>query len=175
MAALRQILRYVLNRLGFDIVRLRNSHGDLATHLKNVLDRNEVDCVIDVGGNKGQYDQMLRSIGYRGHIESFEPVRHVYDELKQNSSNDSKWTCHHCALGDKAELKTINVYSSSVFSSFLEANRYSKGIWKSLEDVQPEEVRVARLDQLYTDIVRRTGCQNILLKMDTQGYDRNVF
>lgn len=44
-----------------------------------------------------------------------------------------------------------------------------------MENVQPEEVRVARLDQLYPDIVRRMGCQNILLKMDTQGYDRNVF
>lgn len=51
MIALRQILRSVLNRLGFDIVRLRNSHGDFAHHLKDVLARNEIDCVIDVGAN----------------------------------------------------------------------------------------------------------------------------
>jgi len=38
-----------------------------------------------------------------------------------------------------------------------------------------EIVDVVRLDDIFGEIVDRTGCANFYLKMDTQGYDINVF
>jgi len=68
----------------------------------------------------------------------------------------------------------MNVYSSTVFSSFLEAKDYSTEIWKSLENVTPEMVHVVRLDDMFTEILDKTSCDHYYLKMDTQGYDLNI-
>jgi len=75
----------------------------------------------------------------------------------------------------KNEEKIINVYESTVFSSFLKANEYSKNIWTSLEHVTPENVKVFKLDEVYEDMIGSLGCTNHMLKLDTQGYDKFVF
>ena len=172
---MRQLLRRTLNRFGFDIVRTRNSNEDLAKHLSNVLAAKKIDCVIDVGANAGQYGDFLRQLGYSGQIVSFEPVSSVFNILKAQCDKDPKWACYNFALGDRSEQKVLNVYESSVFSSFLEANTYSKNIWQSLEHVTPQQVKVCKLDDIYHDVVESLGCTSCLLKLDTQGYDKYVF
>ena len=172
---MKKLIRTIANKAGFDVIRTRNNHGSFDVHLNNVFHKYSIDCVIDVGANSGQYGAFLRGIGFNGWIVSFEPVKSVFEKLVENAKGDDKWICYNFALGDKSEKKIINVYSSTVFSSFLDANDYSKGIWKSLESVIPEEVVVAKLDDIFFEISDRTGCQHYYLKLDTQGYDLNVF
>lgn len=168
-------LRSLINGVGFDVIRLTSSHGTLETHLNSLFCLQAIDLVLDVGANKGQYAKRLRQLGYNGYIESFEPVSGVYQELVRNAESDPKWNCHNLALGSQEETKDLNVYSSTVFSSFLHANDYSKNIWRSLETVRTEAVQVKRLDQVFPEIADRTRCRKVLLKMDTQGFDRQVF
>jgi FkbM family methyltransferase len=172
---MKKLLRNSLNRLGFDLVRTKNLHDNLTKHLSNVLLSRNIDCVFDVGANSGQYGLFLRDLGYKGHIISFEPASSVFKLLKKNSENDDKWHCYDYALGDKNEEKTLNVYKSTVFSSFLTANNYSKSIWHSLEDVTPETVKVFRLEDVWDDLTGKLGCSNYMLKLDTQGFDKFVF
>lgn len=66
---------------GYDIVPLRETHErDFALHLGQLLSKLEIDCVLDVGANVGQYRDFLRDqVLYRGTIVSFEPVtRHAF-------------------------------------------------------------------------------------------------
>jgi FkbM family methyltransferase len=168
-------IRSLLNKIGLDLIRSHNNHSSLEFHLGNIFAKKSIDCVLDVGANAGQYGASLRKLGYDGWIVSFEPVLAVFNKLVDYSRDDNRWICYNVALGDKAELKNINVYSSTVFSSFLNANDYSKGIWKSLNNVLPEQVKVVRLDDLFVSIQEKTGCQHFYLKLDTQGYDLNVF
>lgn len=172
---MKKLVRNLLNRYGYDVVRIRNSNADLSEHLSNVINSKKIDCVIDVGANAGQYGEFLRGIGYRGKIISFEPVSAVFKVLRSKCEGDSEWFAFNCALGDKEEEKVINVYKSTVFSSFLTANNYSKSIWRSLENVTHETVRVSRLDKMWPDIIGNFGCNNYMLKMDTQGFDKFVF
>lgn len=172
---MKRLIHSLLNFFGYDIVKLSYINTDYTQHLLNVLASKHIDCVIDVGANKGQYGEQLRAIGYKGYIVSFEPVKAVYDELKNKCANDNKWYCHNLALGDKCEEKTINVYESTVFSSFYEASKYSKNIWHSLENSIAEVVKVVRLDDVYSELVGSIGCTNCMLKLDTQGHDINVF
>lgn len=164
----------MLNRFGFDVIRLVNKNSDLSAHLRIVLSQLKIDCVVDVGANTGQYGEFLRQLGYTGSIVSFEPVKEVFRKLQANSSNDPKWTCYNLALGDTSERKVMNVYQASVFSSFLRANEYSQQRW-SLDQGNAEDVSVARLDDLFEELVAKTGGTSFFLKMDTQGYDRKVF
>ena len=170
-----KLIRKAVNRLGFDVVRATTLHRDLGDHLKQILEAKQIDGVIDVGANVGQYGRLLRDAGFTGHIYSFEPVSAVFDKLQAAASGDGKWHCFKLALGETSATKTINVYDSHVFSSFLTANDYSKGIWKSLHGVHEESVEVVRLDDIFETLANRADCRNFLLKMDTQGFDLQVF
>lgn len=172
---MKRLMRAALHKLGFDLVRVGNSHDDLTKHLTNVLRSRNIDCILDVGANSGQYGAFLRSLGYKGYIISFEPVGAVFHDLKRNSAGDDKWLCCNYALGDKTETKVLNVYKSTVFSSFLTANEYSKNIWRSLETVAPETVQVFRLDDVWPELTGKLACENFMLKLDTQGFDNLVF
>lgn len=172
---LKKIIKKLITSLGFVITRNKNLHNTFDAHLNNVLCQNEIDCVLDVGANCGQYAKSLRELGYEGWIVSFEPVKNVFVQLQSLAANDKKWLCYNLALGEKIEDKKINVYSSTEFSSFLKANDYAKAIWSSLDEVSCENVSVVTLDNIFPDINEKTGAHKYYLKLDTQGYDLNVF
>lgn len=167
--------RALVNRVGYDVIRTSNQHESLAWHLRNVLEARRIDCVLDVGANTGQYGRFLRQLGFTGYIVSFEPVRSVFTKLEAAAGKDPKWLCYNLALGDESGEKTMNVYQSTMFSSFLNATDYSKTIWSSLQNVSPEVVHIARLDDLFPEIQERTQARSYYLKMDTQGFDHKVF
>ena len=81
----------VSRSLGYDIVPLREMRErDFALHLRELLTRLNIDCVLDVGANVGQYRDFLRDrVFYEGIIVSFEPVaRHV--ELLRARARDTE-------------------------------------------------------------------------------------
>lgn len=172
---MKDLIRGILKKLGFDLIRTKHSHENLSKHLANVLSSKDIDCIIDVGANSGQYGVFLRALGYKGYIVSFEPVGSVFNRLKEKCQSDEKWICHNLALGDKNEDKLINVYQSTVFSSFLTANDYSKNIWRSLENSTSETVKVVKLDDVFADLIGKLNFSNCMLKLDTQGYDKQAF
>ena len=69
--------------------------------LQRLLERLEVDCVIDVGANRGQYhDQLRDAVGYRGRIVSVEPMSALATGLETRANReDPLWEIHACALG----------------------------------------------------------------------------
>ncbi len=152
---MKKFFRKMLNATGFDIVRTRNQHGSFELHLRQLFLDRKIDCVIDVGANTGQYGSFLRGLGYDGWIVSFEPAKSVFDKLVEKSIRDDKWLCFNFALGDKTEKKILNVYGSTDFSSFLEANDYSKNIWNLLSSVTHEEVPVVKLDDIFHDMSQK--------------------
>src|SRR5437868_7811678 len=51
--------------------------------LRHVLGKLSINCVLDVGANRGQFGTLLRGIGYTGWIISFEPIRPVTKRSKR--------------------------------------------------------------------------------------------
>ncbi|SDT95696.1 methyltransferase, FkbM family [Pseudomonas pohangensis] len=173
--SIKLVLKKIANMAGFELYRKGNLHTTIDTHLSALFNKYMIDCVMDVGANSGQYGKFLRGLGYQGWIISFEPVKAVFERLEYLAETDEKWLCYNFALGEKIEEKKINIYSSTVFSSFLEANDYAKGIWSSLNSVSSQKVSVVSLDSIFPEIKERTLAENFYLKLDTQGYDLNVF
>ena len=133
-----------------------------------------IDLTIDVGANVGQFAEGLRNI-YAGEILSFEPVKSTYDVLLHNSRNDDRWSVFNVGLGQKAEEVQINISSDSVFSSFRESTENCKSLFgESSSVIQKEMVKVKRLDDFLVNELDRSECK-IFLKMDTQGFDDEVF
>ena len=78
-----KVIRSILNPIGYDIVKYKTSSPPhiVLDHLK----MNNIQTVLDVGANTGQYSQGLRKAGYKGRIISFEPVSLPYHDLNMRS------------------------------------------------------------------------------------------
>lgn len=166
------VLKKASLALGLDVKR-SISQSSLESHLIALFRLYNINLVIDVGANAGQYGQMLRSIGYRGQILSFEPLRAPFEKLISISRRDPKWCAINVALGDKVEKKSINIYSSSVFSSMLQMNEFGREKYSGHGNVESQSIEIDTLDNKIKSIDHFKD-KNIFLKMDTQGYDLKV-
>jgi FkbM family methyltransferase len=139
------------------------------SYLKALIDELKIDCVLDVGANCGQFAGELRRIGYCGPIVSFEPVPAVFRTLSERFSNDPNWRGYQLALGSTDEWKAMTVWSFTPMSSLLDAIEPEEGNTQEI-------VQIRRLDGMVAEPeLRELQGRRVFLKMDTQGYDLEVF
>lgn len=168
---LKKLVRHFLRGYGYDLVNFSPAHHTLARRAR-LLEVLNVDLVLDVGANTGQYGAELREIGYQGRIVSFEPVKVAYDQLSSACSDDPEWQARNEALGERDELLGINVSRNLQSSSLLEMlPRHIEAASESVVS-RVETVRVRRLDEVIDEVAQ--GARSIFLKLDTQGFERAV-
>ncbi|RKQ91870.1 FkbM family methyltransferase [Solirubrobacter pauli] len=179
---MKTLLQRLLKARGYSVYRdvprdLANPLGvELAAHsalLRAVLQRAGVNVVLDVGAHRGGYRDLLRASGYAGQIVSFEPVSASYAALDTRAAADPAWSVHRLALGREPGRAKINVARESNFTSFLEPNAFSIDRFGGSAVDRQEEVPVARLDEVFGDLVDVRE-PRVLLKTDTQGWDLEV-
>ena len=56
-----------------------------------IINQFKIDLIFDIGANVGQYAMLLRKLGYKNQIVSFEPMKKEFNILKNKSINDSFW------------------------------------------------------------------------------------
>jgi len=172
-ALLSSYFRRQLGWWGYRIVPSEQLWSPYIRNLRSVLDRYDIQGVIDVGANIGQFGSLLRGIGYKHWIVSFEPVRALFDELSKRAQGDNYWRCYCMALGDENKEKDIIVAEHAVFTSFLPGTEYSIEVFG--DDPRPsrtENVLLRRLDEQFPSF--RNLSERWMLKLDTQGYDLKV-
>ena len=154
----------MMRRMGLEVRR--------STFTRNVMDfvtDRQIDVVLDVGANVGQFAESLRGKGYRGKIVSFEPVSEEYQALAAKAAADANWNVNNFALGDRAETAEINVSESSVFNSLLPVTDAAVRFTETAAPLRTETIEVRTLDDVFP-----TAPGNTLLKIDTQGYEQQV-
>lgn len=168
---LKKLIQRITRNMGFDLVRFEPSKHPLARR-KRLLESYNINLVLDVGANIGQYGKELREIGYKGKIVSFEPQSSAYKELSEKVRNDELWEAHHYALGDKKETAMINIAGNSYSSSLLDMlPSHLKSAPKS-KYIGQEEIQIKTLDSIFSTLSSQTD--SIYLKLDTQGFEENV-
>lgn len=162
----------MLRRTGYALV-WRNPRGySLPTHLMAVFERLGVNCVLDIGGHFGEYGRTLRHYGYAGRIVSFEPVAESFARLGEARRGDPEWLAYNVALGSESGRAEINVAHDTGLSSFLEPS--GEPLTAALAVEARETVEVRTLDALLEECVAGLDEPGVFLKMDTQGWDREV-
>lgn len=154
--------------LGLRVPEARIDRFNELVYLKKLLKILDINCVLDVGANRGQFTHELRAIGYSGYIISFEPIQQEFAVLSQSFNNDSKWKGYQVALGSENKSMKINVSGLSRMSSLLE-------FVDGQHHTESQDVEVKRLDDLFPSIIEEIQNPRIFLRMDTQGYDLEVF
>lgn len=176
MGLAKRIVKSSLGSVGFTLHDLRKNNDlrvFLPGHLKSLLTKLEINCVIDVGANVGEYGRMLRRIGYRGRIVSIEPVNEVFERLKATAAGDDGWLTLNMACGSAEETRSINVFSQSTLSSLLSPSSNMQAIDPGRVK-RTETVNVRRLDSFFEETIRELDDPRVFLKTDVQGLDIEV-
>lgn len=172
MSLWQRILHRWATDAGYELVPLPPKSERLEVHLQLLFQRLNINCVLDVGANRGQYGRFLRQWDYDGRIISFEPVAADYAHLKAQAAADPEWHTHQIALGREAGTAEINVTSDSLFNSFLTPNAFIRG--QGLQVRHTETVQIQPLDAVLEDCLAGLERPQVYLKLDTQGYDPAV-
>lgn len=162
-------LKRLFKEIGITIDRYPT--GDLYRRMK-LINYFNINKIYDVGANKGQYAQLLRKLGYKNQIISFEPLKDPYKELQLRSKKDNKWEIYQLAMGDDVCYKEINVSRNSVSSSFQDMLPVHIEETPDSIYVSKEKVKVVPLDSLINDL--QIEGEISWLKIDTQGYEMSV-
>jgi FkbM family methyltransferase len=176
-ATLQALIR-VLSSRGYDVWPPESNPEEraLAVHLRHLFGSLRIDCVLDVGANRGQYRDFLRSqVGYTGMIHSFEPISSLAALLQSRSAGDRNWEIHPFALGSDDTRAAINVTAETMHSSFLTLDSEAVQDFVNVyREIGREQVAVRRLDAVMKERHSLADMRRIYLKMDTQGYDLEV-
>ncbi len=168
----KKIIRKIIHSLGFDLHRLTPSSNP-AFQLLKALNRFDIDMVLDVGANVGQFASELRSIGYKGNLVSFEPLSAAHMALSEAAGRDPKWRVHpRCAIGDHDGEIEINIAGNSVSSSVLPMTKLHSSADKGSAYVGVENVPLRRLDSVAPAYLAKS--RQPFLKIDTQGFEWQV-
>jgi FkbM family methyltransferase len=150
--------------------------GPERVHLRRFFAHFGIDCVFDVGANRGQYARMLReTVGYRGPIISYEPIPELVNDLKAQAAAASDWYIEALAVDRESGPATFHVMQHSEFSSLHRPAADQPAIFRKDNAVR-EEVNVMRttIAEAYAKWQATLGFERPFLKMDTQGNDPNV-
>ncbi len=167
---LLKIIRSILNPIGYDLVKYKTSSPPhvVLEHLKI----NDIQTVLDVGANTGQYSRGLRKAGFKGRIISFEPASLAYQDLKLRALRDKNWQTFNFALGETNGFSSIHISRHSPSSSILPMTSLHLDASPGSEYMSDEKIEIKTLDSIY-DTLGIKG-DNVFLKVDTQGYEKQV-
>ena len=169
-------VKELLRTVGLDIGRYR-SRRSLDGFLEVVLTAYDINVVIDVGANIGQYARKVRKLGFVGEIVSFEPIPSTYSLLVEMMGKDMQWRGFNKALGrEPGVVQMVYEPGQTDMASLYSPSKSVPEILQRWEAAKKEEVTVQMetLDTLFSECVARISKPNVFLKCDTQGHDLDV-
>jgi FkbM family methyltransferase len=177
---IKNIIKAILRDLfGLDLHRSRpisslTSVGQLdARHIACSLRKFEIDLVLDVGANRGQFASKIRQFGYNGRIVSFEPLSQAHSILVQASAADSMWHVYpRCAIGAHEGQVEINVAGNSDSSSILPMLELHLMSAPESAYRGREAAPMSTLDKVAPQYLKDANAA--FLKIDTQGFEWEV-
>lgn len=166
---IKNTLKMLLATTGFEI--RRRVAAVTNPHMTFLHDKG-VDCVFDIGANVGQSIGLFRSLNFSGPIVAFEPVSHLFQQLKQRASEDGNCVAHRMAVGDVNGTISINVSGGhGGASSVLSMTKQTADLAPDQAVVRIEEVPICTLDwacgEFYPDGNR------LFVKLDVQGLEKH--
>ena len=171
-----EILKTRLLKLGFSLSRpdcwpaLSSGVAPAIEH-RAVLCSLDVDGVLDVGANRGQFTMMCRIALPGVPVVAFEPIPDEAAIHRRIHGRIPHVTLIECALGETTGRATLHLSKSADSSSLLPIGQRQIELFQDTIEVGTIEVPVSRLDDLSACWPQRT---KQLLKLDVQGFELNV-
>jgi len=175
----------MMELFGYKIIkgnRLDTSFFDKMKSFRHFFDTNEPITIFDIGANTGQSVRQYKSVFPRSKIHSFEPLHEPYQQLQKTGAEYSDVICNQMAVAN--EVGSRDFYKNTKYSpssGFLKVNTNSQTVKNKIhpkdrldevDTFSKETVSMVTLDE-YT---KSKGIPKIdILKIDTQGFEKEVF
>ena len=169
---MKKIIKKIFNDFGLEITRYLPGQSSSGYLVKSFIS-NDIDLVLDVGANSGQFSCSIIKAGYSGRVISFEPLEEAFKMLLQNSSPYKNWGIYpRCAIGEKNKIIEINISHNSVSSSVLDILESHVAAAPNSKYVGTQLVEMHALDDIFPEICGEA--KSCFIKIDTQGYEWEV-
>lgn len=166
---MKQFIQNTLQSFGIQIKRYPET--DFKRRLQ-IMEHLKIDTLLDVGANIGYYALDVRKLGYKNKIISFEPLSNAYKQLEKYAEKDNNWLTYNLALGNEDKSDIINVSKNSVSSSLLNILDVHTENAPESKYTETQDIEIKKLDTIFNEICKTS--KRIMLKIDTQGYEKNV-
>lgn len=165
----RGFTKSALNAMGFDIIRTSKLAQFNLCGLKSL----SIKTIIDVGANTGQFSRWMSAHFPNAVILCFEPLPEPYAAL-QNWANEgpNKVQIFNLAIGNKdGEAQMFFHPDFSPSSSLLANTVLGEKLFPTAKNQERVTVKLLTLDHALQD---KKLENNILIKLDVQGYEDRV-
>lgn len=172
LSVIKKIIKKAFLKIGIEIHGFNPISSPVA-QLTSSFHHFEIDLVLDVGANQGQFATGIREGGFKGKIISFEPLTSAFERLSRASQRDENWeTYSRCAIGDQDGQTTINIAGNSASSSILPMLQSHISAAPHTAYIGQEAVSLLRLDSITPSYFK--DYKKPFLKIDTQGFEWQV-
>lgn len=166
----RETAKRLARTCGVKLSRVRN---DEPHQIVRGLTAHQIDVILDIGANTGQFAKSMREADFSGDIVCFEPLPEAHEQLRENFKRDNQTFIHtRTAIGDEQGSIQINVSRNAVSSSILAMLPSHSDAAPESEYIGAVDVEIDRLDNVFDQYVGED--RKAFLKIDTQGYEWNV-
>lgn len=166
---LKKVIKETFRLFNLDVKKIQLAEKNKFSWLKQMRIR----TVFDIGANIGQFVKQIHNILPEANIYSFEPIKDCFEQLQKTMGSTMNFRVFNCALGDKVNEPVIYKNEFSPASSLFEMTELCKEAFPHTAQSTKEKVSIKRLD----DAVREFNLElkeNILIKIDVQGYEDKV-
>ena len=177
MFSLKNALKRIIERFGFRVSRVPRLEGkslkfapDPEDQFKWLASMN-IDIVVDVGAHTGESASLFLNIFPGAKVYSFEPLADCFASLSKLSETSNRLVPFNMALGASTGQAKINRSSFSPSSSILRMGDTHKNAFPFTSGETSEVIQMSTLDIQSHDF---PSGGNVLLKIDTQGYEMQV-
>ena len=169
---MKKLIKRLIHSIGYDFHRLAVSSSEEFQLYKSLKNFN-IDVILDIGANRGQFASEIRSVGYKNKIISFEPLPDAHQLITKAASGDELWSVYQRgAIGDYDGQVEINVSGNSFSSSILPMMESHSSAAQNSAYIGSENVPINRLDTVASKYL--TTDNNVFIKIDTQGFEWQV-
>ena len=169
-------IQAVLNRLDklirtFQSVRLTRALLQyrvlVGAEHRHVLSRN-LETVVDIGANRGQFSLAVRFWLPKASVISFEPLPGPAAVFRKLFSGDYRVFLHQVAIGPRLEQRTMHISGRDDSSSLLPISPVQTLMFPGTDEVATTKVGVGPLEEF----VNREDLKSpAMLKLDVQGFE----
>lgn len=169
---INNIIKGLFDLIGFQISRKQtvNFSTSKENKYKWLHDMN-IHTIIDIGAHKGEAALELYRICPDTMVYCFEPLKDIFNELNVNLKDLPNIQTFNMALGNDVGQISINRSSFTPSSSVMEMAESHKNAFPYAAESKTESVSVNTLDKISKRLILK---ENILLKIDVQGYEDQV-
>lgn len=165
-------IKNIMGLIGADVKSIKHKFEN---RFVNFIEQMNLQLVVDVGANVGQFAEAIFNAGYKGKIISFEPQPDLVELLqKKATAYDGRWIIAPAmALSDRSGTATFQRMAAHAMSSLNMPADNMKASISSAQIHSQYEVKLARIDEILWDLPD-IDRQPFTLKMDTQGSELNI-